>query len=65
MKRTLHLDGDQRSGEYRDIIDYLFSLGRDRYGSAANAVANIVRQSPEFQSWKEQVQSTPQDGVAG
>lgn len=48
MISKLFIDRDSAGGKYADVIDVCEHLGNERYGSATNAAAQLIRQAPEF-----------------
>lgn len=51
MMKALHIGTNQRNGEYRDVLDFLFE-NRTEHGSASFFAAKLIRQSTEFKRWK-------------
>jgi hypothetical protein len=47
MLNSLTLDA-KRTPRYRDVLDVLDELGRDQFGSATNAAAQMLREHPLF-----------------
>lgn len=47
----LYVKAGQRRGDHDDVLHFLFTHGRTRYGSAGNAAMILLRQSPEFKRW--------------
>jgi hypothetical protein len=48
MTTAIILERRTGNGKYSDVIDVCDELGRNEYGSAVNAAAVLIRQSPKF-----------------
>lgn len=48
-KKAITITAEQKKGEYRDVV-VAARLLSDRYGSAVNALVQMVRSSPEYLS---------------
>lgn len=63
--RTVTIDRRSRNGAYSDILDAAQVLAGGDYGSATNAIAVMVRQSPHYHSAISQLnRSDEQDQIA-
>ncbi len=66
MITAITIDRTTGDGKYTDIIDTAELLGDEDYGSAVNAIAVMVRQSPLFQdAQKRMKKAKPQKSSSG
>lgn len=49
-KDSITMTASQRRGQYADVISFAHE-NASRFGSAVNAVAQAVRESPSYREW--------------
>ena len=51
MAKVINITPTQKQGAYADIVTFLTVMG-DRYGSATQAAASLLRQTAEYAEWR-------------
>ena len=64
MIQMITIGRDVGDGKYDDIVDVCEYLGDGQYGTATNALVQIVRNSPTFQDAVEKLNRLAEDAGA-